>query len=272
LLFLQIPLSSESVLDHIAEYVKFISDAQSFWFTLNTSYDARAGGWSEVLAEVMANATVEVMAEATAEATAEVTEGGGVTIVDATIIQTRGARWAQWEAVVRWEVEAKADGRRRHDKRQCNNQPDKRRETLTPLILRGVWLRRWCAERRRRRRTGGDGITRGDATTSQIRGVRGVQCEATVRRETEVAAWQVVTQQPAVQEVAVAVVAVVAVAVEVAVAVKVAVMVARMKAAVMAKARARAVVGSGSDSDSGSGEGSGGVGGYEGAVCWEAEA
>jgi hypothetical protein len=26
-------------LDHIADYLKFISDAQSFWFLLNTSYD-----------------------------------------------------------------------------------------------------------------------------------------------------------------------------------------------------------------------------------------
>jgi hypothetical protein len=31
--------SCESILDHIAEYLQFISDAQSFWFTLNTSYD-----------------------------------------------------------------------------------------------------------------------------------------------------------------------------------------------------------------------------------------
>ncbi len=30
--------SCESILDHIAEYLRFISDAQSFWFTLNTSY------------------------------------------------------------------------------------------------------------------------------------------------------------------------------------------------------------------------------------------
>ncbi len=52
-----------------------------FWFTLNTSYDARAGGQSEVMAEATADALVEVMAEATAEATAEVTEGGGVTRV-----------------------------------------------------------------------------------------------------------------------------------------------------------------------------------------------
>ncbi len=88
-------LSSESILDHIADYLKFISDAQSFWFTLNTSYDARAGGRSEVLAEATADGTVEVTAEATAEATAEVMEGGGMTRVNATIIRTRGARWAQ---------------------------------------------------------------------------------------------------------------------------------------------------------------------------------
>ncbi len=89
------PLKSESVLDHIAEYLKFISNAQSFWFTLNTSYDARAGGQSKVMAEATADATVEVTAEVTAKAMAEVTEGGGVTRVDATIIRTRGERWVQ---------------------------------------------------------------------------------------------------------------------------------------------------------------------------------
>jgi hypothetical protein len=31
--------SSQSILDHIAEMLRFISSAQSFWFTLNTSYD-----------------------------------------------------------------------------------------------------------------------------------------------------------------------------------------------------------------------------------------
>jgi hypothetical protein len=31
--------SCESILHHIAGYLKFISKAQSFWFTLNTSYD-----------------------------------------------------------------------------------------------------------------------------------------------------------------------------------------------------------------------------------------
>jgi hypothetical protein len=30
--------SSESILDHIADYLTFISGAQSFWFPLNTSY------------------------------------------------------------------------------------------------------------------------------------------------------------------------------------------------------------------------------------------
>jgi hypothetical protein len=36
--FLAMSLSSESILDHIADYLTFISGAQSFWFTLNTSY------------------------------------------------------------------------------------------------------------------------------------------------------------------------------------------------------------------------------------------
>jgi len=31
--------SSEALLDHIADFLKFISSPQSFWFTLNTSYD-----------------------------------------------------------------------------------------------------------------------------------------------------------------------------------------------------------------------------------------
>ncbi len=37
--FLAMSSSSESILDPIADYLTFISDAQSFWFTLNTSYD-----------------------------------------------------------------------------------------------------------------------------------------------------------------------------------------------------------------------------------------
>jgi len=32
-------LSSEALLDHIADFLEFISSAQSFWFLLNTSYD-----------------------------------------------------------------------------------------------------------------------------------------------------------------------------------------------------------------------------------------
>jgi len=31
--------SSESILDHIADFLEFISSAQSFWFSLDTSYD-----------------------------------------------------------------------------------------------------------------------------------------------------------------------------------------------------------------------------------------
>jgi hypothetical protein len=37
--FLAMSSSSEYVLDHIADYLTFISDAQSFWFMLNTSYN-----------------------------------------------------------------------------------------------------------------------------------------------------------------------------------------------------------------------------------------
>ena len=32
-------LRSEALLDHIADFLKFISNTQSYWFTLNTSYD-----------------------------------------------------------------------------------------------------------------------------------------------------------------------------------------------------------------------------------------
>jgi hypothetical protein len=31
--------SSEALLDHIGNFLKFISSAQSFWFLLNTRYD-----------------------------------------------------------------------------------------------------------------------------------------------------------------------------------------------------------------------------------------
>ncbi len=38
-LILQISARSEALLDHTADFLKFISSAQSFWFSLNTSYD-----------------------------------------------------------------------------------------------------------------------------------------------------------------------------------------------------------------------------------------
>ncbi len=51
--------------------------------------------------------------------------------------------------------------------------------TVTVAVVRVVAVlvgMRWrCAERWRRRWTGGDGVTRGDATTSRIKGARGVQ-------------------------------------------------------------------------------------------------
>jgi hypothetical protein len=51
--------------------------------------------------------------------------------------------------------------------------------TVTVAVVRAlvvlVGIRRRCAERRRHRWTGGDGVTRGDATTSLIKGARGVR-------------------------------------------------------------------------------------------------
>jgi hypothetical protein len=50
--------------------------------------------------------------------------------------------------------------------------------TVTVAVVRAlavlVGIRRQCAERRRRRWMGGDGVRRGDATTSHIKGARGV--------------------------------------------------------------------------------------------------
>ncbi len=37
--FLIMSLSLKVLLDHIADYLFFLSDAPLFWFTLNTSYD-----------------------------------------------------------------------------------------------------------------------------------------------------------------------------------------------------------------------------------------
>jgi hypothetical protein len=39
LLILEMSSSSEALLDHIADFLKFISSAQSFWFSFDTSYD-----------------------------------------------------------------------------------------------------------------------------------------------------------------------------------------------------------------------------------------
>jgi hypothetical protein len=73
LLFLQMPSSSESILDHIAEYLKFISDAQLFWFTLNTSYNhvvavAVAVAVVVTVAVTVARMRAAVMAKARARA------------------------------------------------------------------------------------------------------------------------------------------------------------------------------------------------------------
>jgi hypothetical protein len=38
-LILVMSSSSEALLDHKADFLKFISKAQSFWFSLDTSYD-----------------------------------------------------------------------------------------------------------------------------------------------------------------------------------------------------------------------------------------
>jgi hypothetical protein len=51
--------------------------------------------------------------------------------------------------------------------------------TVTVAVVRAVavlvGMRRRCAERWRCRWMGGGGMTRGDATTSRIKGARGVQ-------------------------------------------------------------------------------------------------
>ncbi len=51
--------------------------------------------------------------------------------------------------------------------------------TVTVAVVRAVavlvGMRWWCAERWRCRWTGGGGVTRDDATTSRIKGARGVR-------------------------------------------------------------------------------------------------
>jgi hypothetical protein len=44
--------SYESVLDNIAEYLRFLSKAQSFWFTLKSSYDHGGEQWYLIAATV----------------------------------------------------------------------------------------------------------------------------------------------------------------------------------------------------------------------------
>jgi hypothetical protein len=91
------PSSSESILDHIAEYLNFISDAQLFWLRSIRAMTPEpiANAIAKTMAEGKTNATVEVTAEATAKAMAEVTEGGGMARVNATNIWTRGGRGAR---------------------------------------------------------------------------------------------------------------------------------------------------------------------------------
>ncbi len=45
LLILAMSRSYESILDNITKYLRFLSKAQSFWFTLNSSYDHGGELW-----------------------------------------------------------------------------------------------------------------------------------------------------------------------------------------------------------------------------------
>ncbi len=65
-------LSSESVLDHIADHLKLISGAQSFWYMLNTSYnhDCHLASWFHLEPKVVVVALALALALAVAVALA----------------------------------------------------------------------------------------------------------------------------------------------------------------------------------------------------------
>jgi hypothetical protein len=109
---------------HLAEYMIYLSTAQSFWFSLNLSYDH---DFHLSLRFGMTAHSYEFL-----------------------LVAANTAHLAQFFAV-----------------------------TVTVAVVRAVavlvGMRQRCAERRRRRWMGGDGVTRGDATTSRIKGARGVR-------------------------------------------------------------------------------------------------
>jgi hypothetical protein len=98
-------------LDHIADYLRFLSDAPSFWFTLNTSYDHGCHLATqfrlepnnyEMLLIVAGLASYTPSKEGRDERQQcakrqrrRLTGGGGVTRGDATTSRTRGVSGAQ---------------------------------------------------------------------------------------------------------------------------------------------------------------------------------
>ena len=109
---------------HLAEYMIYLSTAQSFWFSLNLTYDHDF----------------------------DLSQRFGMTAhsYECLLVAANAAHLAHFFAV-----------------------------TVTVEVVRAVavlvGMRRWCAKRRRRRWMGGDGVTRGDATTSWIKGAKGAQ-------------------------------------------------------------------------------------------------
>ncbi len=192
-------------MDHIADYLKFISKAQSFWFMLNKSYDHGCHLASrfclepnnyEVLLVFAGLALYTKLGFAIKPTAWRKFLGGHQFAVDNCAIEFEqkkidinayidGARVmpepmadataeiiAEATADAMVEVTAKATAEAVAEVTEGGGVTRVDATISRTRGARGCNERRRCNERRLRRRTGGGGVTRGDATTSRIRGVR----------------------------------------------------------------------------------------------------
>jgi hypothetical protein len=138
---------SESILDHIADYLLFLSNAQLFWFMLNTSYDHGChlrinSVWCQTTMRFFSLLPAYHCTHTLVSQSRSTPQLGGSSLVAEALADprqcheerlhdnqpewTRCMRGEQRKAMVQRESEALIDGRCRRDERQCDNHLDKR--------------------------------------------------------------------------------------------------------------------------------------------------
>ncbi len=145
--FLAMPTRSELIWNHIDDYpLRFLSNTQSFWFMLNTSYDHGCHLANQFHLDLEDYEVFLIITCLVLYMQLGITTGSTPRLWESSLVAEalagarchheerlhnnqpewmRGMREVQPEATAWWDSEAPADGRHRCDERQRNNQLDK---------------------------------------------------------------------------------------------------------------------------------------------------